>query len=168
MPRKPASENVGCLCRLLNILANFSNLFLHAGKQCGLWSDCSWSGSKLFAKMTYNHKKMTKQTTIVLIGSLRVNGLLLQSSLIRCWSDIWAQWKKYLRTCTPNEDSSQSVHCAVWCLRCLHNFASLAIQNAPSEDSDQTAQCAVWSESSLGVYVSGYFSIFAIHIRTGL
>ena len=35
MPRKPASENVVCLCRLLNILANFSNLFLHTGKQCG-------------------------------------------------------------------------------------------------------------------------------------
>ena len=31
--RKPASENVR-LCRLLNILANFSNLFLHTGKQC--------------------------------------------------------------------------------------------------------------------------------------
>ena len=35
MPRKPASENVVCLCRLLNILANSSNLFLHTGKQCG-------------------------------------------------------------------------------------------------------------------------------------
>ena len=35
MPRKPASENVVCLCCLLNILANFSNLFLHTGKQCG-------------------------------------------------------------------------------------------------------------------------------------
>ena len=35
MPRKPASENVVCLCRLLNILANYSNLFLHTGKQCG-------------------------------------------------------------------------------------------------------------------------------------
>ena len=34
-PRKPASENVICLCRLLNILANFSNLFLHTGKQYG-------------------------------------------------------------------------------------------------------------------------------------
>ena len=32
-PRKPASENVVCLCHLLNILANFSNLFLHTGKQ---------------------------------------------------------------------------------------------------------------------------------------
>ena len=32
MPRKPASENVVCLCRLLNILANFSNLFLHTGE----------------------------------------------------------------------------------------------------------------------------------------
>ena len=27
-PRKTASENVVCLCRLLNILADFSNLFL--------------------------------------------------------------------------------------------------------------------------------------------
>ena len=35
-PRKPASENVVCLC-----LANFSNLFLHTGKQCGPRSDCS-------------------------------------------------------------------------------------------------------------------------------
>ena len=34
MPRKPVSENVVCLCPLLNILANFSNLFLHTGKQC--------------------------------------------------------------------------------------------------------------------------------------
>ena len=40
-PRKYASENVVCLCRLLNILANFSNLFLHTGKQCGPRSDCS-------------------------------------------------------------------------------------------------------------------------------
>ena len=35
VPRKSASENVVCLCRLLNILADFSNLFLHTGKQCG-------------------------------------------------------------------------------------------------------------------------------------
>ena len=34
-PRKTASENVVCLCRLLNILANFFNLFMHTGKQCG-------------------------------------------------------------------------------------------------------------------------------------
>ena len=27
MPRKPASENVVCLCRLLYLLANFSNIF---------------------------------------------------------------------------------------------------------------------------------------------
>ena len=52
-PRKPASENVVCLCRLLNILANFSSLFLHIGKQCGPRSDCSWSGSTLFAEMTF-------------------------------------------------------------------------------------------------------------------
>ena len=36
MSRKPISENVACLCLLLNILANFSNLFLHTGKQCSL------------------------------------------------------------------------------------------------------------------------------------
>ena len=41
VPRKLASENVVCLCCLLNILANFSNLFLHSGKQCGPRSDCS-------------------------------------------------------------------------------------------------------------------------------
>ena len=35
MPRKPVSENVVCLCRLLDILTNFSNIFLHTGKQCG-------------------------------------------------------------------------------------------------------------------------------------
>ena len=40
-PRKPASENVVWLCRLLNSPANFSNLFLHSGKQCGPRSDCS-------------------------------------------------------------------------------------------------------------------------------
>ena len=38
-PRKSASENVVHLCRLLNILANFSNLFLHTGKQYGPRSD---------------------------------------------------------------------------------------------------------------------------------
>ena len=45
--RKTASENVVCLCRLLNILADFSNLFLRTGKQCGPRSYCS--GSTLFA-----------------------------------------------------------------------------------------------------------------------
>ena len=39
MPRKSASELVVCLCRLQNILASFSNLFLHTGKQCGPWSE---------------------------------------------------------------------------------------------------------------------------------
>ena len=33
MPGKPASENVVCLCCLLNILANFSNLFFFAYRQ---------------------------------------------------------------------------------------------------------------------------------------
>ena len=40
-PRETASENVVCLCRLLNILADFPNLVLHSGKQCGPRSDCS-------------------------------------------------------------------------------------------------------------------------------
>ena len=40
-PRKSASENVVCFSRLLNILANFLNLFLHTGKQCGPRSDSS-------------------------------------------------------------------------------------------------------------------------------
>ena len=40
-PKKPASENAVCLCCLLNILKNFSNLFLHTGKQCEPRSDCS-------------------------------------------------------------------------------------------------------------------------------
>ena len=50
MPGKTTSENVVCLCRLLNILANFSNIFLHSGKQSGPWV---WSGSTLFAKITF-------------------------------------------------------------------------------------------------------------------
>ena len=48
LPRKSASENVVCLCRLLNILANFSNLFLHTGKQCGPRSDCSYRSSLIW------------------------------------------------------------------------------------------------------------------------
>ena len=47
-PRKTASENVVCLCRLLNILADFSNLFLHTGKQCEPWSDCSYRSSLIW------------------------------------------------------------------------------------------------------------------------
>ena len=38
MPRKPTSENVVCLYRLLKILANFSNIFWHTGKLCRPWS----------------------------------------------------------------------------------------------------------------------------------
>ena len=52
-PRKPASKNVVCLLRLLNILADLSNLFLHTGKQCGPRSGAVWSGSILFAKITF-------------------------------------------------------------------------------------------------------------------
>ena len=73
-PRKPAYENVICLCRLPNIPANFSNLFLHTSKQCGPrsdWSSLIWVHT-VCRNDFQNHKKMTKQTTIVVIGSLRV------------------------------------------------------------------------------------------------
>ena len=46
--RKPASENVVCLYPLLDILANFSNLFLLTGKQCGPRSDCSYRSSLIW------------------------------------------------------------------------------------------------------------------------
>ena len=71
MPGKLASENVVCLCHLLNILSNFSNLFLHTGKQCEPWSDCSEQsdlGPHCLQKWLKNHKQMT----IVVIGSLRI------------------------------------------------------------------------------------------------
>ena len=65
--RKPASENV----------ANFSNLFLNTGKQCGPRSDCSFRSSLIWVPTVcrndfQNHKQMTKQMTMVVIGSLRV------------------------------------------------------------------------------------------------
>ena len=57
-PRKPASENVVSLCRLLNILANFSHLFF-AYRQ-PVWTQIRlllkgavWSGSTLFAEVTF-------------------------------------------------------------------------------------------------------------------
>ena len=56
-PRKTASEKVVCLCRLLNILANFSNIFLHTANSVDpdqtAPKGAVWSGSKLFAKMTF-------------------------------------------------------------------------------------------------------------------
>ena len=54
MPRKPASENVVCICRLLHLLANVSNI-LFAYRQT-VWTQIRgavWSGSSLFAKMTF-------------------------------------------------------------------------------------------------------------------
>ena len=81
MPRKPESENVVCLCRPLNILANFSNLFLHTSKQCGPWSDCSCRSSlssvHTVCKNDFLYHKQTTKQTIVVIGSLRVNNLHL-------------------------------------------------------------------------------------------
>ena len=57
MPRKPASENVVCFCRLLNILANCSNLFCTQANSVDPDQTAPrgavWSGSILFAKMTF-------------------------------------------------------------------------------------------------------------------
>ena len=45
-----------------------------------------WSGSTLFAEMTFkNHKQMTKQTTIVVIVSLRVNFWWAQNFFSSVW-----------------------------------------------------------------------------------
>ena len=80
-PRKLASENVVCLCRLLNILANFSNLFLHTGKQCGSRSDCSL-GARCLQKQLLKQK--TKQTTVVLSLPLIQEGQLSVSGKRMC------------------------------------------------------------------------------------
>ena len=55
MLREFASKNVICLCRLLNIHANFSNLFLHTGKPCGPWSECSWRSSLIWVPTVCNN-----------------------------------------------------------------------------------------------------------------
>ena len=51
-PKKPASENVVCLCRLLIILANISNLFFAYRQTVWTQVRLRQSGSTLFAKMT--------------------------------------------------------------------------------------------------------------------
>ena len=59
MPRKPSSENVVCLCRLLNILATFQACFFFCIQANSVAPDQTaprravWSGSTLFAKMTF-------------------------------------------------------------------------------------------------------------------
>ena len=76
-PRKTASKNVVCLCRLLIFLQTFQICFsIQANSEDPDQTaprGAVWSGSTLFAKNDFkNHKQMTKQTTIVVIGSLRV------------------------------------------------------------------------------------------------
>ena len=75
MPRKPASENVLCLCCLLNILVTFQTYFCIQANSVDPDQTAPrksvWSGSTLFAKMTFNNHKMAKQMTIVAIGRLR-------------------------------------------------------------------------------------------------
>ena len=57
MPRKPASENVVCLYRLLKILANVSNLFFIQANSVDPDQTAPrgavWSGSTLFEKNTF-------------------------------------------------------------------------------------------------------------------
>ena len=65
-PRKTASGNV-CLCRLLNILADFSNLFCIQANSVDP-DQTAPKGKNDFE----NHKLMTKQTTILVTGALRV------------------------------------------------------------------------------------------------
>ena len=73
IPRKTTSENVVCLCRLLHLLANFSNIPF--AKRQTLWTQIRllliWVHTvcKLSFKIA---SQMTKQTTIVVMGSLRV------------------------------------------------------------------------------------------------
>ena len=65
-PRKTASENVVCLCHLLNILANFSKLFFAYCQT--VWTQIRlllvWSGCTLFAEMTFkitSRRQSTRQ-----------------------------------------------------------------------------------------------------------
>ena len=82
MPRKPASENV-CLCRLLNILVNFSNLFLHTGKQCG----AVWPWSTLFAKMTFKiTSRWQSRQQLVWLADLGLRGLVTLGGFLRCFT----------------------------------------------------------------------------------
>ena len=58
VPRKPVSEKVVCLYRLLNILAYFSNLFFciqanNVDPDQTAPEGAVWSGSTLFAKMSF-------------------------------------------------------------------------------------------------------------------
>ena len=60
-----SSVNVVCCI----FLQTFQTHFLHTGKQCE-----PRSGSTLFATMTFkNNRQKKKQTTIVVIGALKVN-----------------------------------------------------------------------------------------------
>ena len=72
MPRKSASENIVCLYRLLNTLAKFSNLFLHAGKL-----DQDQAAPHCLQEWFLKSQAMT----IVVIGSLMVKNFYY---IIRC------------------------------------------------------------------------------------
>ena len=94
-PRKPASENVVCLCRLLNILANFSNLFLHTGKQCGPRSDCSCRSSLIWVH-TVCRSSLIWVHTVCLYAKIGLKSLQEYSAdinrkkhLIKSYDTVW-------------------------------------------------------------------------------
>ena len=73
-PRKTASENVAvyvvCWIFLHTFQSYFSILANSVDPDQTAPREAVWSGSTLFAKMIF--KQMTKQTTIVVIGTLRI------------------------------------------------------------------------------------------------
>ena len=79
-PRKTASENVVCLCRLLNILANFSKLFFAYWQTVWtqirlLLKEQSDLGPHCLQKWLLKSQAEDKAALIVVIGPLRVKML---------------------------------------------------------------------------------------------
>ena len=68
MPRKPASENVVCLCCLLNILQSFQTYFCIQANSVDPDQTAPRGAVRFGPHCFQNHK----QTTVVVIGSLRV------------------------------------------------------------------------------------------------
>ena len=83
IPRKPASENVACLCRLLNILANFSNSKTYFCIQANSVDpdqtaprEAVWSGSALCAIMTFKiTSRWQSRRQLLWLAGLRVKAL---------------------------------------------------------------------------------------------
>ena len=102
------------LC-LLNILADFSNLFLHTNSvdpDQTAPSGAIWSASTLFAKITKNHKQMIKQTTIVVIGSLRVKNT---REAIYCLQEL-SSFEKWQQSLSGISVCHIILHCDIYIL----------------------------------------------------